>query len=97
MDAGIFALLIPILALSIPIFAIVTHHRRKVEEMRLEAARADRSAFGGQDNARVQMLEDRVAVLERIVTDRSYDVASQIEALRDPQVPSASLKPENQR
>jgi hypothetical protein len=28
-------------------------------------------------------LEDRVAVLERIVTDRGYDVATQIEALRD--------------
>jgi hypothetical protein len=28
-------------------------------------------------------LEDRVRVLERIVTDKGYDVASQIEALRD--------------
>ena len=28
-------------------------------------------------------LEDRVRVLERIVTDRGYDVATQIEALRD--------------
>lgn len=92
MDAGTFALMIPILALSIPIFGILTHHRRKVEEMRLEAVRADRSALGGQDNARVQMLEDRVAVLERIVTDRSYDVASQIEALRDPQISVTELR-----
>ena len=30
-----------------------------------------------------QELEDRVRVLERIVTDRGYDVATQIEALRD--------------
>ena len=28
-------------------------------------------------------LEERVRVLERIVTDKGYDVASQIEALRD--------------
>ena len=28
-------------------------------------------------------LEDRVRVLERIVTDKGYDVATQIEALRD--------------
>jgi uncharacterized protein with GYD domain len=28
-------------------------------------------------------LEDRVRVLERIVTDGGYDVATQIEALRD--------------
>ncbi len=31
----------------------------------------------------VQQLEDRVRVLERIVTDRGYDIATQIEALRD--------------
>lgn len=30
-----------------------------------------------------QALVDRVAVLERIVTDKGYDVATQIEALRD--------------
>jgi hypothetical protein len=28
-------------------------------------------------------MEDRIRVLERIVTDGGYDVASQIEALRD--------------
>lgn len=31
----------------------------------------------------IQRLEDRVQVLERIVTDRGYDIATQIEALRD--------------
>jgi hypothetical protein len=31
----------------------------------------------------VHDLEDRVRVLERIVTDKGYDVATQIEALRD--------------
>ena len=33
--------------------------------------------------SKVQDLEDRVRVLERIVTDKGYDVATQIEALRD--------------
>jgi hypothetical protein len=32
----------------------------------------------------VETLQDRVQVLERIVTDQGYSVASQIEALRDP-------------
>ena len=32
---------------------------------------------------RTPQLEDRVQVLERIVTDRGYDIATQIEALRD--------------
>jgi len=31
----------------------------------------------------VETLQDRVQVLERIVTDQGYSVASQIEALRD--------------
>ena len=41
---------------------------------------ADRTA---QHASTVRDLEERVRVLERIVTDRGYDVASQIEALRD--------------
>jgi hypothetical protein len=28
-------------------------------------------------------MDDRIRVLERIVTDKGYDVATQIEALRD--------------
>ena len=36
----------------------------------------------GPNNAE---MEERLRVLERIVTDRGYDVASQIEALRDTQ------------
>ena len=32
---------------------------------------------------RLEASEDRLAVLERIVTDRGYEVATQIEALRD--------------
>lgn len=33
--------------------------------------------------AQVQHLQDRIKVLERIVTDRGVETASQIEALRD--------------
>ena len=35
----------------------------------------------------VQMLEDRVRVLERIVTDQNYSLARDIEALRDEPAP----------
>ena len=35
----------------------------------------------------VQMLEDRVRVLERIVTDQNYTLARDIEALRDEPAP----------
>jgi hypothetical protein len=49
--------------------------------MQLQAnATAERAAQYATSN---KELEDRVAVLERIVTDRGYDVATQIEALRE--------------
>jgi hypothetical protein len=37
----------------------------------------------GASKEQMERLEARVRVLERIVTDRGYDVATQIEALRD--------------
>jgi len=37
----------------------------------------------GASKEQVQRLEDRVRVLERIVTDRGFNLAAEIEALRD--------------
>lgn len=76
---GILALMIPIFALCIPIVAIWTKHKQKIAEMEVQAA-AEKAAQYAVSNAE---LEQRVRVLERIVTDKGYDVASQIEALRD--------------
>jgi hypothetical protein len=83
-DIGI---LIPFFAigggLMIPIFAIWTKHRQKLAEMEIQATSrltAERAAQYATGNSE---LEERVRVLERIVTDRGYDVATQIEALRD--------------
>jgi hypothetical protein len=64
---------------SIPILAIWTKHRKEV--MNLQAHETAEKA--AQYAASNKELEDRVRVLERIVTDRGYDVATQIEALRD--------------
>lgn len=56
----------------------------KLEEKRIAAGAAPRNDAGESVAVeRIEELEDRVRVLERIVTDRRYDVASQIEALRD--------------
>ena len=74
---------IPIMALSIPIIAIWTKHRQKIAEMHISAT-ADRTAEkAAQYSSHVKELEERVRVLERIVTDGGYNVATQIEALRD--------------
>ena len=80
---GELAMLIPILALSIPIVAIWTKHRQKIAEMQVDATATNTAEKAAQYASQMHGLEDRVRVLERIVTDKGYDVASQIEALRD--------------
>jgi hypothetical protein len=75
--------LIPIVAIlmvfGIPMLAIWTRHRKEVMQMQVNAT-AEKAAQYATSN---KELEDRVRVLERIVTDGGYDVATQIEALRD--------------
>ena len=78
-----WAYLIPILGVSIPIVAIWTTHQRKLAEMQVSTTADATAEKAAQYAAQVQRLEDRVQVLERIVTDRGYDIATQIEALRD--------------
>ena len=64
-------------------FIVWTVSRSKTEARRLDATAAGSAEKAAQYASRVQELEDRVQVLERIVTDRGYDIATQIEALRD--------------
>lgn len=80
---GILALLIPIIALSIPIVAIWTKHRTKIAEMQIRSTAESTAEKAAQYSSHVAELEQRVRVLERIVTEKGYDVATQIEALRD--------------
>ena len=79
-NIGVF---IPIIALMIPIVALWTKHQQKIAEMNLQGTAQATAEQAAQYVSRVQQLEDRVRVLERIVTDKGYDVATQIEALRD--------------
>jgi hypothetical protein len=72
-----------IMGVSIPITAIKLKHKEKIEQMRLAAAGNRDSGYTAQQDARIEELEDRVRVLERIVTDGGYDLAHKIEALRD--------------
>jgi hypothetical protein len=80
---GILALFIPIMALSIPIFAIWIKHREKMLDKQVGATAEHTAERAAQYASHVRELEERVRVLERIVTDGGYDVATQIEALRD--------------
>lgn len=81
-----FALIIPVMALAIPILVIWTRHRRELLQLEL-AATAEKAAQYATSNAQ---LEERVRVLERIITDGGFDTALQIEALRDQRQVEAS-------
>jgi hypothetical protein len=73
MSEQMIVLLVVILGLfAMPFLGGWFAHRLKLAEAR-EAERANMT----------RELEDRVRMLERIVTDKGFDVASQIEALRD--------------
>ena len=80
-DAGTVAVLAPFLMV---IGIVWVTSRAKLEEKRI-AAGAARPDDGdrARNAARIDELEDRVRILERIVTDGGYDLATKIEALRD--------------
>jgi len=70
--------------LMVFVFTIIRHKMgipvRSMRQMRGEPVNdAENERLKGQ----VQQLQDRIRVLERIVTDRGVETASQIEALRD--------------
>lgn len=79
MDWDFLALLIPLAPFIIGGLAIWTHHQRKMLDKQSEIS-AEKAA---QYSAQNQRLEQRVAVLERILTDRSTKLAEEIEDLRD--------------
>ncbi len=82
MDLGI---LVPIIAVMIPLVVVSRRPLQRWLEhkercMELEAKRADDHAALAA--ARTERLEQRVAVLERILTDRSSRLDDEIERLR---------------
>jgi hypothetical protein len=79
-------ILIPILALSIPIVAIlagIATKWMKIKERQIEAQTSMTAEKTAQYAAQTERLEQRVRVLERILTDKGMDLSDEIEALRD--------------
>jgi len=79
--------LIGLVAVSAPFVMVVAivwmKHQQKLAEMGVQTTAQNTAEKAAQYASQIQRLEDRVQVLERIVTDKGYDVATQIEALRD--------------
>jgi hypothetical protein len=76
-----------VLALVLIVFAFtIIRHKLGIPVRSMREMRGDPPA-NDAENARlrgqVQQLQERIRVLERIVTDRGAETASQIEALRD--------------
>ena len=71
--------LIPLAA----IFAGVMKKWLSIKERQIEALGRDAAEKAAQYASQTERLEQRVRVLERIVTDKGIDVADEIERLRD--------------
>jgi len=78
-----WAYLIPLAPFIMVVLIVWMQNQRKIAEKRLEATASQSAEKAAQYASQVQALEDRVQVLERIVTDSGYDIATQIDALRD--------------
>ena len=74
------------IVVGIPVIAsaLNDYHKRnvKLRERQLELTAAATAEQAAQYAARIERLEARVAVLERIATDRGADLAFEIEKLR---------------
>jgi chemotaxis signal transduction protein len=55
----------------------------RIKERQIETASRDTAEKAAQYAAKTERLEQRVAVLERILTDRSTHLADEIDRLRD--------------
>lgn len=71
-------ILIPLAPFLMVAFIVWIKHQGRMAELNARAT-AEKAAQYAQHTSQ---LEERVRVLERIVTDRGFDVAAQIEALR---------------
>ena len=76
-------ILIPLAPFMMVAFIVWSKNQTKLAEMKLRETAESSAEKAAQYSTRVGDLEERVRVLERIVTDSGYNVATQIEALRD--------------
>ena len=90
MNEDVIFALIPIMAIMVGIVAIIARSvTRMIEykEKQLVAVGNQTAEKAAQYASHVERLEQRMRVLERIVTDKGIDTADQIEALRTAQLP----------
>jgi hypothetical protein len=81
-----FIVTLALILVGLPVAGGLLHESYKVRlkhrERMAEALSADTAERAAQYAAKIDRLEQRMQVLERIVTDRGIDVADEIERLR---------------
>jgi hypothetical protein len=83
---GITAILLATIIVGLPVVFLMVLANRffKFREKKLEVEAMNAAEKAAQYAAGTRELEERVRVLEQIVTDSGVQTAAQIEALRDP-------------
>ena len=82
-----------IIGLPVIMLTVIFNRFFKLRERKLEVEAGMAAEKAAQYAARTHELEDRVRVLEQIVTDRGAETAAQIEALRKPRQISRKAEP----
>lgn len=88
--------MIALIVIGLPVLTVLWmgHRFFKFREKKLEVDAMAAAEKAAQYAAHTSELEQRVRVLEQIVTDKGVETASQIEALRKPRL-SRSAEPAN--
>ena len=89
---GDLGILVPLAPFLMVVGIVWVKSQARLEEKRIAATAENSAERAAQYSSRITEMEDRIRVLERIVTDGGYNVASQIEALRDTRRVEAQLE-----
>ena len=89
---GDLGILVPLAPFLMVVGIVWVKSQAKLEEKRIAATAENSAEKAAQYASRISEMEDRIRVLERIVTDGGYNVATQIEALRDTRKVEAQLE-----
>lgn len=83
---GPTAVMLALIIIGLPTIMLMLAFNRffKFRERKLEVEALNAAEKAAQYASRTHELEERVRVLEQIVTDRGAETAAQIEALREP-------------
>lgn len=95
---GITAIFLAAIIVGLPTIMIMMMANRffKFREKKLEIEALNAAEKAAQYASRSSELEQRVRVLEQIVTDKGVETAAQIEALRKPRLEAPAASAEKQ-